>query len=179
MWITKEDLNKQRISEQELERLYNLIDDSFEEPEIVEHKGITMVSGSYLRTLFENSNEVYTTFWKIGKKVHDVYGGVTGIGLEKPQYFKLAKKENRKAYESSVIVPFVKDDLSLVIEHYLEIFPKEIIDHFEQKVFLTCSLIPLDEYDYDNHPKNERPESLKEYECDSYVLIEMMSITEQ
>jgi len=46
MWITKKNLNKTRTSEKDIKKSYERVEGLvFEEPEIVEHKNIVIVSG--------------------------------------------------------------------------------------------------------------------------------------
>jgi hypothetical protein len=107
MWITKQELNKTRTSEIDIKESYERIEGLiFEEPEIVEHKNIVMVSGDYLKILFQDIEDVYTSFIKTDKKIVDGDGGLTGVGLNLRDYAKLFKKNKCEKFESSVLIPY-------------------------------------------------------------------------
>jgi len=65
--------------------------------------------------------------------------------------------------------------LKVVIEHFTEVFPEEIINSFEENVFLTCSIVREGEIDSEFLPRLSIPTSIeKEKSGNSYVLINMM-----
>lgn len=174
MWITKNDLNKTRVSEEQLKKAYEKTPEVvFEEPDMVEHNGILIVDGGYLKALFKDIETIYTTFMKTNKKVYDRDGALTGIGLTLRDCAKIYKN-NCESFESTILIPYSTDDLKIVIEHFLEVYPKEIIDFFEEKIFLTCSLID-DDADFEFLPKLSVPKELENTDTNGkYVLINMM-----
>lgn len=180
MWLTKEELNKTRLSEESISHNFakiikNKPSNVFVEPEIIEHNGILIVKGNYLKMLFSGVEDVYTSFIRVGKKVTDGDGGLTGIGLNIRQYAKLLKNKKYERFESSILIPYIEDDLSTAIEHFLEVYPKSIIDSFDQKVFLKYEKIEQNETKKINMPILSTPDSLKDLHFEkTYILLHMM-----
>lgn len=172
MWIKKDEIDEIRVSQDIVEKAYIKRNKYFIEPRFLEHKNILIVDGLYLKILFENIEDVHTTFVKIGKKVTDIYGGLTGVGLKPGKYYSLIKKaeSERTFFESSILLPYISDDLELIVDHFLEFFPKEILDGFKERIFLTFSKIDISEMDAEKLPEIKIPESFKGNGCNNIYL---------
>ena len=184
MWLTKTELLRKKSSNKKLEKLQLKISKDFKikDPEIVEHDGLLIVSGSYLKIIFDDIESIYTSFVRDSKgNVHDVEGGLTGQGMSIKKIAKMYKQGNCESYDTTVIIPYETDDLSLVIEHFLDVFPKDLFDDFDTKVFLNCTLIDLekDNINTDKYPKIQYPINMEtEGDGNKFVMIDLMVLRE-
>lgn len=119
MWATIEDLNLKNKDCKDY----------------IEKNGILIFNKKGLENIQNKVDVADTQFLQVGKKIHDISGYTTGIGLNVKEVFKLMKKKNAFKFKSNFNLPMDCNCIDTISEDILEIFPYDILEDLDSKLF--------------------------------------------
>lgn len=125
MWATKSDLNLKDV------QCNNFI----------ENEGVLIFNKEGLSNIQNKIDVADTQFLQVGKKVYDISGYTTGIGVGVKDVFKMMKKKNAFKFKSDFCLPIESDCLKIISNDIMEIFPYDILDNIESKLFFCVENI--------------------------------------
>lgn len=122
MWATIEDL-----------KILN------DEVEYIDKDGILFFKSDTIKKDLEKVDIANTTFLQYGKKIHDITGYTTGIGVGVKEVFKLIKKKNAIRFNSDLEIHCEsKECLKTISELVHSQYPVGHLDSIEEAKYFFC-----------------------------------------
>lgn len=105
----------------------------------IEKEGVLFFKSDDIKNDLEKVDIANTTFLQYGKKIHDISGYTTGIGVGVKEVFKLIKKKNAIRFNSDILLYCNnKECLKTISELVYSQYPIGHLDSIEEAKYFFC-----------------------------------------
>ncbi len=104
-----------------------------------ENDGILFFDQKNLEDIPNKIEMAETSFLKVGKKIYDITGYTTGVGLGVKEVFGMMKKKNAIKFPSDFYIEGNSECLKTLTDDLLKAYPCEYLDKLSSKLFFSFS----------------------------------------